>query len=186
MMKHRITGLQKQNFAFLAKRARQLSFEDQIILGANAATMIACFFPWASLEPLYGATTFMNAFSGASWLIGTIVFGLALFSVSLFWDDLFETQIFSFRVPRRTLLGAASIQSLLLQLCAESVLSTAGSDYSQVDFRFGIVACLLLQIVALVAVWLRNRATKKEEVKQFFQLPTNEKSGESNSNHHIK
>jgi hypothetical protein len=185
-MKHRAPALKKQQFAFLAKNARKLSFEDQVILGTNAATILACFFPWASLEPLYGPTTFMNAFSGASWLIGSLVFGLALFSVALFWDDLFETQFFSFRVPRRTLLGAASIQSLLLQLCAGSVLSTVGSNYSQIDFRFGLAACLLLQIVSLVAVWLRTRATKKEEVKQFFQLPINEKSGESSTNHNIK
>lgn len=185
-MKHRTPALKKQQFAFLAKRVRQLSFEDQVILGANIATIITCFLPWASLEPLYGATTFMNAFSGASWLIGTIVFGLALFSVVLFWDKLFETQFFSFRVPRKTLLGAASIQSLFLQLCAGSVLNTVGTEYAQVDFRFGIAACLLLQTVSLVAVWLKTRATKKEAVKEFFQLPTNEKSGESSSNHQIK
>lgn len=185
-MKRRSTGFKKQQFAFLAKNIREFSFEDQVILGASIGTAITCFFPWASLEPLYGATLFMNAFSGASWLIGTIVFCLALFSISLFWDDLFETRFFSFRVPRRTLLGAASIQSLLLQLCAASVLNSVGTEYAQVDFRFGLAACLLLQIVALVAVWLRTRESKKEAAKEFFQLPTHGKSGESHTNPHTK
>lgn len=185
-MKRRPTGLQKKHFAFLAKNLRELNFEDQVILGANIGTAIACFFPWASLEPLYGPTHFMNAFSGASWLIGTIVFCLALFSVSLFWDDLFETRALSFRVPRRTLLGAASIQSLFLQLCAGSVLNSVGTEYAQVDFRFGLAACLLLQIVTIVAVWLRTRESKKEAVKDFFQLPTHGKSGESDPNQPTK
>lgn len=186
-MKPHSFGAKKQQFAFIAKNIRQLRFEDQVILGASAGTAIACFLPWASLNPLYGPVTFINAFSGASWLIGSLVFCLALFSIMLFVNDIFETHTFSFRIPQKTLLGAASIQSLLLQLCAGSVLRSVGTEHAQVDFRFGIAACLSLQLVALVAIWLRTRASKQEEVKEFFQLPTNGKYGESTgANPHSK
>lgn len=178
-MKPHSFGTQKQQFAFVAKNLRRLPFEDQVILGASAGTALACFFPWASHNPLYGPVIFINAFSGASWLIGALVFGLALFSIALFINDIFETRTFSFRIPQKTLLGAASIQSLLLQLCAGSVLRSVGTEYAQVDFRFGLAACLSLQLVALVAIWLRTRSSKQEEVKEFFQLPTNGKYGES-------
>lgn len=187
---HRMTlhppVFQKKGISLLAQSLRKLSFEDQVILGTNAGTLLACFLPWASMAPLYGPTTFMNAFSGAAWLIGGIIFLLALFSVILFWDDLFGKYIIRFHIPRITLLGAASIQSLLLLLCAWSVLRTVGTDYATVDFRFGFVACLLLQGIALVAVWLRARSSKQEAAKEFFQLPTSGKSGESTSNYHTK
>ena len=124
----------------------------------------------------------MNAFSGASWLIGSIVFCLSLFSVTLFTDELFGKKLLQFRVPRTTLLGAMGIQSLLLQLCAWSVLYSVGAGYAGVEFRFGLAACLLLQTIALVAVWLRTKSSKQEEAKEFFQLPTHQKSGESSAN----
>ncbi len=183
-MKLHAPGFQKSSFSFLTQNVRKLAFEDRVALWAHAGTLIACFFPWASLSPLYGATIFMNAFSGASWLIGALIFCLSLFSVLLFLDELLEKRFFQFSVPRTTLIGAASIQSLLLQLCAWSVLHSVGAGYASVEFRFGLAACLLLQTVALVAVWLRTKSSKQEEVKEFFQLPTHQKSGESPTNPH--
>ncbi len=183
-MKQSNSGSSKRTFAFVVQNVRKLAFEDQVALGAHAGTLVACFLPWASLESIYGPIQYMNAFSGASWLIGTVVFGLSFAAVILFMDELFEKKIFRCAIPRTTLLGAASIQSLLLQVCAWSVFSAIGG--AGIDFRFGIVACVLLQIVALVAVWLRARSSKKEEVKDFFQLPNNEKPGELAVNHTIK
>jgi hypothetical protein len=180
------TTFQKQGISFLTQALRRLTFEDQVILGTHAGTLLACFFPWASLAPLYGPATFMNAFSGASWLIGTLVFLLSLFSLLLFWEELFGKDLFHLHIPRITLLGAASTQSLLLQLCAWSVLRSVGTDYAGIDFRFGFAVCLLLQSVSLVAVWLRARSSKQEVVKEFFQLPTPGKSGESTPNNPIK
>jgi len=179
-------GLRKPDLAFVAQNVRKLSFENRIALGAHVGTLLACFLPWASLEPLYGPAKFMNAFASASWLIGSLVFGLSLLAAVLFIDELFEKNIIRSDIPRTTILGAIGIQSLLLQLCAWSVLSAVGDGYAGIDFGLGLATCLLLQVVALVAVWLRARSSKKEEVKDFFQLPTHGKSGESAANHHTK
>ena len=40
--------------------------------------------------------------------------------------------------------------------------------YDTIDFGFGLASCLLLQVVALVAVWLRTQALKKEEAKELL------------------
>jgi len=181
-MKLHGSGFQKSSL--LSQNLRKLAFEDKVALYAHLGTLVACFFPWASLNPLYGPAVFLNAFSGASWLIGSIVFCLSLFAVSIFVDELLEKKLLQFRLPRTTLLGAMSTQSLLLQLCAWSVLYSVGAGYAGVEFRFGLAACLLLQIVALVAAWLRERSSKKEVAKEFFQLPTHKKSGESSANPH--
>ncbi len=157
-----------------------MKFEDQILLGMNTGTVIACFFPWVSTAPYYAPAKLLNAFMGITWLMGTIIFCLALFSVLLFIDEVFQKRFFSPNIPRTIVLGAASIQSLFLQLCTWSVLrSIANMD---VEFRFGIALCALFQLMAVVAVWLRFRSSKKEAATAFFQLPNHEKPEQSNPN----
>lgn len=138
---------------------------------AHAGTLLGCFFPWASHEPLYGETEWLNAFSGASWMIGTLVFLLSLFAALLFADKLFERHRLKFKLPHNVILGILSFQEILLLLCAWSVLHSVGRQYAGAQIRFGLVFCLLLQVVALVSVYLQSQMIKKENVLQFFQHP---------------
>ncbi len=180
-MKSRPSHSNKIDLVPLSQNLRKLAFEDKVALGAHVGTVIACFLPWVSTTTLYGPTNFINAFTGVSWLIGSLVFILSLLATTSFINELFEKKLPHINIPRTTIIGVASIQSLLLQLCAWSVLRSTGN--ADIEFRFGLVACVLLQIVALVAAWLRARSSKKEAVNKFFQLPTQGKSGESTTNH---
>lgn len=170
------------DFSFIVQNLRRLKFEDQVALGANIGTFFACFLPWVSVAPYYAPIKFFNAFSGTTWLLGTLVFCFALFSIFLFVEEVFEKKLVHFSPSRELLLGITSAQSLLLQLCAWSVLLSLGDV--NIDFRFGLALCVLFQVLALVAVWLRLRSSKKEVIKDFFQLPTREKSGESTPHYH--
>lgn len=170
------------DFSFIAQNLRRLAFEDQIALGANTGTFFACFLPWVSVSPHYAPIKFFNAFTGTTWLLGVFVFCFALFSVLLFVEEVFEKKVLHIKTPRTILLGAMSFQSLLLQLCAWSVLYSL--DGVNIEFRFGLALCVVFQVMALVAVWLRSRSSKKEVIKEFFQLPTHEKSGKSEANPH--
>lgn len=171
MKKPKKPAFKKPQLAFVQKNFRTLDFESKTILLSHAATLLACFFPWASHEPLYGETEWLNAFSGASWMIGALVFLLSLFAIFMFADELFERHRIKFKISHNAILGILSFQEILLLICAWSVLHAVGRQYSGSQIRFGLVFCLLLQVVALVSVYLQSRAIKKENVLQFFQHP---------------
>ena len=183
MARKKINFRGKEISAFL-QNARRLSFEEQVLLGAHVTTAFSCFLPWVSYDPLYGPSNYQNAFSGATWLIGTLIFLASMAVMALFVDRLLDKHVLRKLLPEDPLLKGGSIFSIILLICAWSVIINIGQGYAGVELRFGLALCLISQVSALVSLWLRNKSEKKSEAEEFFQLPIAKKSRQSAKTHH--
>lgn len=167
----------------LLQNFRRLSSEEQILFGAHALTVIACFLPWASFDPLYGPSSYQSSFSGSTWLIGSFVFVLSLAVVVMYLGSLLNKKLVEFKTNRNLMLAGGSVLSLILLVCAWSVLRHVGQGYAGIEIRFGLALCIIAQIAALVSLWLQGKAEQKSKTQEFFRLPSKEKSRQSHTNH---
>ncbi|MCF7846503.1 MAG: hypothetical protein K9M51_00235 [Candidatus Gracilibacteria bacterium] len=164
-----MTAAKTKRFAFVQKNFRALSFESRMLLGTHAGTLLFCFFPWIGVQPLYGEPYFHSAFEGHTWLMGTFIFLISLAVVGLFLDELLEKHWFRWKVSKNKLFFVAGVQEIILLISIWSVLNVESRGFENAQIRFGFLLCVLLQVVGLVAVYLRARQAKKEQVVSFFQ-----------------
>ncbi len=151
---------------------KKFSLEEKVIIFSHLATILFCFFPWTSHEPLYGEPYTQNAFGGPTMIIGFFVFLISLV-VSFFWlNKLLNKKWWPLRVSENKFLWVAGWQQLLLLFCATSVLLMIGRGYESSEIRMGISFCFIAQVAGLTATFLRSRDAKKNEVMSFFQHPT--------------
>ena len=160
-----------QKFAFVQKNFKNLSFEMRIIFLTHALTILFCFFPWISVEPLYESPYWNSGFFGPSGMIGLFIFLFSLSIVVLFADKILETKRITLPFPERHLFVAVGAQQLLLIVLAWSVLVSISRDFEVSEIRFGILLAFLAQILGLVAAQLQTQKDKKQKVMDFFQPP---------------
>ena len=160
-------------YAFVHRNFRALSFEKKTIFLAHLATMIVCFIPWFSAEPVYGDPFFYNAFTGPAFLIGYVIFLISLVIFLLFLDRLLDKRKIKLTFSENYLYGICGLEQLLLLVLTWSVLAVSGNQFESSMVRFGIFVALIAQVVGLVATFLELQQDKQEQVKEFFQLPVN-------------
>ncbi len=182
-MKVKKLHLRGTEFIAFSQNMRRMGLEEQMLFGAHITTIVACFLPWVSFDPLYGPSSYLTAFSGAIWLIGAFIFVLSLAAVVIFLDKLLEKHVIKLKVAESTILTGISLLSLILLICAWSVLRHVGQGYAGIEVRFGLALCLIAQITALVSLWLQEKNSNKSQTQEFFQLPTEKKSRQSHSTH---
>ncbi len=162
---------QKISFAFVHKNFRSLSFETRVVLMANLATTVFCFFPWLSVNPNYGEKFFLNAFSGPGFLIGTLILLVSVSIVVIFLDKICETRKIKLPFSETNLLSVATIQQLVFIVLAWSVLFSVGRSYENASIRFGIFAIFLSQITSAVALYLQRKNETQKTARDFLQHP---------------
>lgn len=161
----------KKRFAYVRKNFLQLSFEQQIILLANAVTALFCFFPWISIEPFSRDWNFRNAFTSELWMAGGLVFLLAVGTAGLLLNDLFQARKITLPIRKTLLFFLTGMQSLLFLLISWSSLLGIATLYGNADIRFGIAVCFVAQVMAVVASYMQLQSEKTDTAKDFFQLP---------------
>jgi hypothetical protein len=162
----------KINDAFLYRNFQKFTIEEKVISLSHVFTILFCFFPWTSHEPLYGETYTQNAFGGPTLVIGTVIFLISC-TVTFFWaNKLLQKKWWPLRVSDNKFLWVAGWQQLLLLFCATSVLLLVGRGFENSELRMGMPLCFVAQVAALTATFLRARDVKKNEVMSFFQHPT--------------
>lgn len=158
-------------YAFLNRNFKKLSFEERLVFGAHLATVIFCFFPWISVEPLYEDPYWNSAMSGSGALIGAFIFLLSLGVVLVFMDKILEAKRINISFNENHLFFAAGIEQLIFLVLAWSVLIASAREFENAELRFGIFLCFLVQIVGLVAAYLQNQNLHKKKTRDFFQHP---------------
>jgi ABC-type uncharacterized transport system permease subunit len=158
-------------YAFLQKNIRDLSFEKKVLLGTQILTMISCFAPWFSATRIYGEALFFNAFEGNSFLIGWLIFLMALGVTVFFFDRLLEKERIRLPFSENFLYFFAHGQQLLLVVLAWSVLASVGSSFEFYEIRFGLFLCLILQVVGLVSAYLNYQIGLQNKAENFFSHP---------------
>ncbi len=158
-------------FAFMRKNFRELSFEMRVIFLAHALTVLFCFFPWISVEPLYDSPYWNSGFFGPSGLIGLFIFLFSASVVVLVIDKLLETKRIKLPFPERYFYVGVGIEQVLLIVLAWSVLISISRDFEVSEIRFGIFIALLSQIIGLVAAYLQTQKDRKQQAMAFFQHP---------------
>ena len=157
--------------AFIAKNFRQLSLERKIIFFVHILTLFGCVCPWVAGQPLYEAPFAHNAFGGAHFLLGFLVFLISAGVVLFFVDEIFETQKLKIKVRENFLFFAAGGQNLILTIGAWSVIFAFSREFVDTEIRFGIFIVFLAQIVGLVATYLNYQNEKQKKVHHFFNAP---------------
>ncbi len=160
-----------QKFAFMRKNFKTLSFEMRVIFLAHALTVLFCFFPWISVEPLYDSPYWNSGFFGPSGLVGLCIFLFSLSVVALFVDKLIESNRLKLPVSEHSFFLGVGAQQVLLIILAWSVLISVSRDFEVSEVRFGIFLALLSQIIGLVAAYLHTQKESKQRVRAFFQHP---------------
>jgi len=155
----------------MRKNFRTLSFEMRIIFVAHALTVLFCFLPWISVEPLYDAPYWNSGFFGPSGLIGLFIFLFSLSVVAVFLDKLWETRRIKLPFSEKQFFLGIGIEQVLLIVLAWSVLISISRDFEVSEVRFGIFVTLLSQVVGLVAAQLHAQKDKKQQAMAFFQHP---------------
>lgn len=181
-MKAKKTNFRQAQISTFWKKIQRMNSEEQVLFGSHFVTLVACFLPWVSFDPLYGPTSFQNAFTGATWLLGSLVFVISLGIILIFSSKLLEKNFIPFHIPENSAIAIGSTFSLILLVCTWSVLRHVGLSYAGASLRFGLALCLISQIASLVALWLQAKSQKKENVQDFFQLPSKKKSRQSHGN----
>lgn len=166
-------------YAFVHKNFRQLSFERKTIFLAHALTLVFCFFPWFSADPVYESEFFYNAFEGAGFLIGTFIFLISLIITLLFVDRLLEKRKVKLPFPENWLYFGAGLQQLLLLVIMWSVLAAIGNDFENHEIRFGIFFVFIAQVCALVATFLDFQLEQQKKARSFFANPDNQNETKS-------
>ncbi len=157
--------------AFMRKNFKDLSFEMRVIFLAHSATVLFCFFPWISVEPLYDSPYWNSGFFGPSGLIGLFIFLFSVVVVGVFLDKLWETKRIKLPFPEQQFFVGVGAQQVLLIVLAWSVLISVSRDFEVSAVRFGIFIALLSQIIGLVAAYLHAQKNKKQRAMDFFQQP---------------
>ncbi len=151
---------------------RKLDLEHQVLLSVHALSVVLCFFPWFSAEPLGVKPFYYNAFFGETFLIGALIFMVSLVVVLLFLDQLMDRNRIQFPVDRNYIFLGISFQQILLAVLAWSVLLRVGAGYyASSSLRFGLALLILAQIVGTVAVYLHIQKSKQKKARSFFQHP---------------
>jgi hypothetical protein len=159
-------------YAYLNRNLKKLSFEEQVVFFSHLATLLFCFFPWISVEPLYDEPYWNSAFSGPGTLIGVFIFGVSLLVVLYFLDRILESKRINFPFDVQHLFYGAGIEQMIFLILSWSVLLSVSREFENSEIRFGVFACVLTQIVGLVATYLYSQTKQKKEVQSFFQHPT--------------
>ncbi len=171
--------IRKIRFAFIHRNFRTLVFETRVILLANFATLVFCFFPWLSVNPNYGEKFFLNAFAGPGFLIGSFIFLISIVVVIILLDKICETKKINLSFPETKILTIATIQQLVFIVLTWSVLFSVGRNYESATIRFGFFAIFLSQITAAVAIYLRKKNESQKSARDFLQHPKTPKEKSS-------
>lgn len=166
-------------YAFLHKNFRDLTFERKTIFLAHLATILFCFTPWFSADPVYEEEFFFNAFQGTGFLIGFFIFLISLIIVLLFMDQLFEKRKIKLSFSENILYFSTGAQQILLLILMWSVLASVGNQFESHSIRFGIFLTFMAQIAGLVATFLNFQIEKQNQAKNFFQHTSKENNDES-------
>jgi len=158
-------------YAFLVKNFKNLSFEQKVIFLAHAGTVIFCFFPWLSVEPMYDNPYWHSAFGGSGALIGAFIFLFSLGIVLFFIDKIFDAKRISLPFSENILFFTAGIEQLVFLILAWSVMVSGASGFESSEIRFGISLCFLSQVTGLMATYLQSQKNKIKVAKSFFQHP---------------
>ncbi len=158
-------------YAFLNRNFKKLAFEERLIFGAHLATVIFCFFPWISVEPLYEDPYWNSAMAGSGALLGAFIFLLSLCVVLIFADKILEAKRIKIPFNENYLFFVAGVEQLIFLILAWSVLIASVREFENAELRFGLLLCFLVQIVGLVASYLLNQNLHKKNTKDFFQHP---------------
>ena len=159
-------------YAYFQKNIRDLSFEKKILFGVQILTMFGCFAPWFSAEPIaYQVPILTNAFTGVTFLMGWLIFIIALGVSVFFLDRLLEKEKIKLPFSENFLYFFSHGLQLLLIVLAWSVLSIDASGYGTSEIRFGLFFCLIIQIVGFVSAYLNYQASLQAESKAFFKYP---------------
>ena len=164
-------------YAFIHRNFKALSFEKKTIFLAHFATLVVCFFPWFSADPVYAEPFFYNAFKGPGFLIGYVIFLISLVVFLLFVDRILDKRKISLSFPENYLYGIGGLEQILLLILAWSVLAATGNDFETSQVRFGLFAAIIFQIVGLVSTFLEMQQEKQQEARDFFQLPEKKNIG---------
>ncbi len=161
-------------YAFLHKNFRSLNFEKKVIFLAHLATLVFCFFPWFEANPTYSPPYFLNAFQGAGFLIGFLIFTISLIIFLLFLDRFFERELIKLPFSENTLYYVVGLEQILLITIMWSVLSVTGKDFADHSIRYGIFLVFVAQVSGLVATFLNHQLDKQHEALDFFAHPEKE------------
>lgn len=157
--------------AFLHKNFRHLDSEKKTIFVASAATMFLCLFPWYAEYPVYGEGTWINAFGGSWFLIGTAVLACTLVPLIHIGDELLETKKIKLPFDENRLYLGVSLQGLFLIILAWSVIQHTANAAYHAEVRYGVFLSSLAQFIVILTAILRMKDTKKQVVQDFF-VPT--------------
>ncbi|MCF7917472.1 hypothetical protein K9L27_00470 [Candidatus Gracilibacteria bacterium] len=158
-------------YAYLLRNFKKLSFEERVIFLSHAATILFCFFPWISIEPLYDDPYWNSAFSGAGALIGAFIFLTSLLVALFFVDKILETKRILISFPETYIFYATGIEQLIFLILSWSVLISVTRDFESSEIRFGIFACFLVQIAGLSATYLLAQNNQQKKAREFFHHP---------------
>ncbi|MCF7812186.1 hypothetical protein K9M59_01125 [Candidatus Gracilibacteria bacterium] len=172
-------------YAFLKRNFQKLSFEERTVFLVHALTILFCFFPWISIQPLYDDPYWHSALSGPGFLIGTFVLILSVLVVLFYLDKILESNRIKTKVPDTHIFLTAGIEQLILLVLAWSVLISISREFESSEIRFGIFAAFLAQVVGVVSAYLHLQNQQKKRARDFFQHPKapqkNESEGDTES-----
>ena len=166
-----IADLMRNAHSVLRHNLRRLGGEHQVVVGVHALTLVLCFFPWFSAQPIGEPPFYYHAFRGESFLIGFLLFFLSMSVLLLFVDQLLEKHRIQLPCDKNYILLAVGAQQILLAILAWSVLLKVGAQYATSSLRFGLSAILLVHIIGAVAVYLHLQKSKQKKARSFFQHP---------------
>jgi len=166
------------NYAFLAKNFRSFSTEEKIVFFGNLITVLSCFLPWFTADPMYGESFFYSAFGGPGALVGIFIFLISIFSVAVMSDRLFgskKTKFLKKYTSETNFFIFSGVQQVIFCVISWSILVFVSREFEDAQIRFGVFVAILSQVSALTAAILTKKNELEKQTKSFFHSPETQK-----------